>query len=92
MTGRRALRSSSCWTRSLREIGLLEACSGEMLPFLAKVDWKREERRKRRESWVIAMVLKAETIVVLKKIDRRGGQRTHEVWKEVAYCEKASAH
>ena len=59
-----------------------------MLPFLAKVDWKREERRKRRESWVIAMVLKAETIVVLKKIDRRGGQRTHEVWKEVAFVRK----
>lgn len=58
-----------------------------MLPFLAKVNWKREERRKRRESRVLAMVL-AKTIV-LKKIDRRGGQRTHEVWKEVTYCEKA---
>ena len=87
MTGRRALRSSSCWTRSLREIGLVEACSVEMLLFLAKVVWKREER-KRRESRVLTMVFKAKTMV-LQKIDRRGGQRTHEVWKEVTECEKA---
>ena len=86
MTGRRALRSRSCCTRSLREIGLVEAaCSEETLLFLAKVEWKNEERRKRRESKVIAMVLEAQTIV-LKKIDRRGEQRTHEVWKEATNC------
>ena len=89
MTGRRALRSRSCCTRSLREIGLVEAaCSEETLLFLAKVEWKREERRKRRESKVIAMVLEATTIV-LEKIDRRGEQRTHEVWKEATNCKKA---
>ena len=61
------------------------ACSEEMLLFLAKVEWKREERRKRRENKVIAMVLEATTIV-LEKIDRRGEQRTHEVWKEATNC------
>ena len=54
-----------------------------MLPFLARVEWKREERRKRRESKVIAMLLKVKAMVLLEG-DRRGGQRTHEVWKEEA--------
>ena len=54
-----------------------------MLPFLARVEWKREERRNRRESKVIAMLWKIKAMVLLEG-DRRGGQRTHEVWKEEA--------
>ena len=67
----------------MREIGWLEAaCSEEeMLPFLARVEWKREERRNGRESKVMLWKIKA---MVLLEGDRRGGQRTHEVWKEEA--------
>ena len=78
----------------MREIGLLleevAACSEEeMLPFLlARLEWKREERRKRKGSKAIALLFKVKAIVLLER-ERRGGQRTHEVWKEESLNEKA---
>ena len=80
------MRSSSCWTRSLREIGLLEACpfdsAEEMPPFLAEAEWEKEEKRNRRDSKVMAMISKANRLE--RKICRIRGQnqRAHEVWKE----------
>ena len=69
MTGRRALRSSSCWTRSLREIGLLEAGSEELLLFLAQEEVSRVRRRNRDSERVPAIVLLS-TCIILLEMDR----------------------
>jgi len=69
MTGRRALRSSSCWTRSLREIGLLEGGSEELLLFLAQEEVSRVRRRKRDSERVPAIVLLS-TCTMLLEMDR----------------------